>query len=474
MTFAGRDYELELLRKEGESSYASLIVIMGRRRIGKTRLVKEAFKKNLWIFEGLEDEPENVQLQKFMDDLSFNVSEQSYKFMSVKNWTDALHILYLAWEKFGKPVIFFDEVQWLANFDKSFATRFKSSWERYWSLDKQSLFILCGSVATFINNEIIKSKALYQRITTVINLQPLSLKEIKRLCGKKRHYLEVLDLYMSVGGVPKYVEYFDLNKSVTINLNELFFSKDGKLVSEFDSLFHSHFQNQKTYKEIVRVLYDKPGLTNKEISEIGDLSMSSGGMLSHLLESLCLNGFVEKFQSLDAKPNTNIFKYRVADEYLNFYFKFVRPNLNRIKKNTKNKNLLQEIAIGSSYEKWRGLAYERLCYKHHDVLADKLGFGSVIYQAGSFFKRQTKKRKGFQIDLIFLREDRVVTLCEIKYSKNKISEAIVPSVKQKIDLIQGYFPNKAIEPVLITTLGATKDLEKTKFFREVLTAKDLF
>ncbi|MCE2929646.1 MAG: AAA family ATPase, partial [Candidatus Caenarcaniphilales bacterium] len=325
MAFCGRQYELDLLRKELDSSHASLIAIYGRRRVGKTRLVKEAFAKKLWIFEGVEGLSTKQQIKAVLKSLSDLTENSTYQYLSANNWFQVFEILHEVWQNHGKPVIFFDEVQWLANFRKPFISIFKSFWEKYWSLDKKSVIVFCGSVSSFMTTNIIQSSALYQRITSVIHLEPLSILEVKEFFrDKKRHYLDILDLYMCIGGIPKYWEFVDPNKSSEQNINELFFMKDAKLLKEYELLFHSNFKNKINYQEIVEFLYKNPSSSYKEIAQ--KTRLSTGGRLTKLLEDLEKAGFIEKITSVDSSDESKKTKFRLLDEYVLFYLKFVKAN----------------------------------------------------------------------------------------------------------------------------------------------------
>ncbi len=472
MKFIGRDREQKLLRAwEKRLPEGQLSVIYGRRRIGKTRLVQEVFgNSRLLRFEGLEGQSTAAQQRHFLDQLASLTGRREYAAIRSANWTEILEFLadYVASEaKPSEPLIlFFDEFQWMAADRVDLVSRLKFVWDnRLVGLPVH--LILCGSVSSFLVRKVLHSKALYGRIHLEIHLRPLNLPEVVPFMSR-RSLREVVDLYMALGGVPQYLEMVDSAKSTLLNLHELCFSPHGFLVDEFERIFASHFGRNPHYQKIVATLARKPNASRDALTRA--CKLASGGSLTQYLDELELAGFIERYVPVGRPLDSRINRYRLSDPYLLFYFKFIRPVRKQIKagQDLPASRFLPEKKLFP----WRGIAFERLCLAHADLIAAKLGFSAVSYEAGSWFARADSSL-GAQIDLMFIRADRVITLCEIKYRNGKIGKGAIAEVQTKVTT----YPNRAgmsIEPVLISASQVTHDLTDEGYFVHVLSLEDLF
>lgn len=475
MKFIGRTHELKLLReltfKGGSSS--RLTVLYGRRRVGKTRLVEESFKDlPLLKFEGLEGQSTAAQQREFLRCLAEISGKQEYRLIRTTQWTDLLILLadFISDRYKGRPVVvFLDEFQWLAAGRTKLVSSLKYVWDNHLKKMKNLHLILCGSICSFLVNKIIHSRALYGRIDLELHLEPLTLPEITALFHPRRSLREVVELYMAVGGVPQYLERIDPAQSVRLNLERLCFSRGGYLVDEFDRIFVSHFGTNQHFRKILSVLAKKAFASREQLQKACHLA--SGGRITEYLDDLELAGFIESYRPVDKPEATKIRRFRIADPYLLFYFQFIHPSIRKINR-TGSKAFFKNYVPDNRYDVWRGYAFESICIKHSQLISEILGFGAVQFESGSWFSRSSNAEVS-QIDLVFLRADKVVTICEIKFRERKIGKGVISEVERKCKA----FPNPkgwTIETVLITASPPTKDLANERYFNRILLLEDLF
>ena len=466
MLFIGRNTELEELNHLYSMKSSKLVVLYGRRRVGKSALI-EAFvadKPNLQ-FEGLEGVTTPGQISQFMDDLSLQLNDPILARTKLDRWNLVFDYLtkYFTQSK-KKHVLFLDEFQWLAANQSKLISIIKKYWDKYWS--KQNiLLILCGSVSSYMINKIIKSKALYGRTNWELALQPLSLQEIYKLLKGKRSYDETMQYALILGGIPKYIQEIDTRRSLDQNLNKLCFSKDGILLSEYEKIFYSQFKEYKTYESIINFLKSMPH-SLAEISE--KLGMTSSGGVKLYLENLEKASFITHYTPYDRTINGKLKRYKLTDEYLRFYFKYMRPNINIIQQN-KNRNLFSQL-VKPVWKSWLGFSFENFCMKNAMLLAEKMGFENYVVNFGPIFR---KGDTHFQVDLVYLRSDKVITLCEIKYTDGLITAKIINEIEKKCKLIElprGY----TLEKALISRFGADDVLVELEYFNHIITVEDLF
>ena len=465
MTFYGREDELRLLREPNFRPHAQLIVVYGRRRVGKTALIEEAYKKEvLWKFEGLEAVSVKIQIKQFIEQLSEYSGDQDLKQKRVADWSEAFVLLFEKL-KTKKVVVFLDEFQWLVQMKPQTVSLFKYFWDNFFSKCKGCRFILCGSVSSFIVKKIIRSKALYGRVDTEINLQPLKLKEIRAFLPQ-RPEAEVLEFAMTFGGIPKYLLEINPRFSYLQNLNEYAFSQSGYFFREFPRLFLSHFSKSPHYEKVIVSLVNRT-LSTEQLA--GYCGASPGGTFSQVLEDLCLAGFIQRDQPLDLSAPSKLIRYRLLDEYLNFYFSFIAQNRQAIQKGQFQPHQMDPGKLAQ----WKGYAFERLCRRHSFEIATFLRFSGIGFKSGSWF-RSPERGESAQIDLLFQRKDKVLTLCEIKYVQSLSSQKVIHGLENKIKVLQKYFPSYGIQKVLL--LGTKIPLGRLvhQVFDKIIFAPDLF
>jgi len=463
--FVGRKRELKLLNEAYHSPRSELVVIYGRRRIGKSSLVNK-FAENkspFYTFEAIEGETTKGQILHFTELLKEQLKDPILESVSFKTWENAFSYINerIINEKHGKrkQILFFDEIQWMAAGRSQLISLLKYYWDNHWK-EKNIMLILCGSIASFMVKKVIKAKSLYGRITLEILLKGLRADEAAYLFGKKRGKEEVLKYLLVFGGVPKYLEEINLASSFNQNINRMCFSAHGTMTHEVHRIFYSQFREAQTYLRIVTLL--KKGIHSlNEISK--KLNISSGGGLRQYLENLEQAEIIRSFVPFDKGIKSKFRKYALADEYLTFHFKFIEPNLRTINESS-SKKLFETLTKGS-FEPWLGLAFERFCIKHAGFLAEIMGFEEEMLTASPYFARDDKQ---FQIDLLYKRADNVITLCEIKHHNSKIGTKIIPEMERKCTLItppRGY----TVEKALISPYGPDNALRDSGYFNHYLT-----
>ncbi|KPA09759.1 ATPase (AAA+ superfamily) [Candidatus Magnetomorum sp. HK-1] len=468
MEFIGRKKELELLKTWDKKS-SRLTVIYGRRRVGKTRLVEEyASNEIIYKFEGLEGQSKREQLKSFLLQLSLNFNKFEIQKPGSQNW-DNLFLLLSNYLGSDPCVVFFDEFQWMAGDRNELVSRLKFAWDNIFSKKNKIHMVLCGSISSFMVKNVLRSKALYGRVDAEINLGPLFLPAITNAFSHKRSLRELIELYMVVGGVPQYLKMLDFSKSIFLNLKNLCFSSNGYLVNELDRILISHFGKNTTYRNIIIYLSKNNWGDRKHLEKF--CQIKSGGRFSLYLDNLELAGFIEKYVSVDKPTGVKNARYRIIDPYLLFYFNFIYPHLRKINQQ-EDSFPITHFLPDKKYFSWQGIAFERVCYRHNRLIAEKLGFGAVQYDVGSWFQKGADNIKS-QIDLIFIRADGVLTLCEIKFTRNKIGKEVIKDIERKIEIL----PNPkqlSIEKVLITAAKPTEPLEQEGYFHNILTIDNIF
>jgi hypothetical protein len=301
-----------------------------------------------------------------------------------------------------------------------------------------------------------------------IDLRALQATDVVHDFSQTRSLSDIVEIFMAVGGIPRYLKLFDLSMSVQLNLERLCFRPNAFLVNEFERLFTSHFGANPHYRGILVNLAKRKWSDLHSLKR--DLHLESGGRASSYLEELEMAHLIERYGSVVTPTAIRGSRYRLSDPYLDFFFKFIHPNIRRINDRRVASPLTQYLP-DKIYAPWKGIAFERFCYAHRQRIADRLGFGRVAFDAGPWFLHNTKG-KGFQADLVFRRDDRVLTVCEMKNLSREVGMDIVPAFQRMLDRIDN--PRQlTIEKVLITGSKPTNDLVHEGYFHEILTLDDL-
>ncbi len=462
--FIGRENYIELLKAQDISQGSIITALYGRRRIGKTSLIEHVFKDSKLIkFEGIEGASEQEQREHFATTLHRYSGLREHTLLDTSSWTKLL----IALSNFIKQqptVIFLDEYQWLSAEKTRLTSYLKYVWDNFFIKDNNIHLIICGSISSFIVKKVIKSKALYGRINTFIELKELSLPEtLNGFFKSTTDNKNLLNYYLAVGGVPKYLELFDREKSFEQNIEALCFSKGGYLLNEIDRLFVSHFGANRAYKDIVEFLASRSHATQTNIQS--KVELSSGGRLSEILEDLEYAGFIYRYTPLNKPDTSNLKRYKLRDAYLRFYFKFIQPNLKNIN-NTNNSLTFSNVVKQSELEIWKGLTFENCIREHHEIVAKILGFSGIMYSSGAWYKKDDQQT-GFQIDLAFIRKDKIITICEVKYS-TAITTKVIEEMREKEQKVFKELTPDGIQKVLITVNKLDPKLNKEGGFSKLI------
>ena len=405
----GRIEEIKILNNLLQSKEAELLCVLGRRRVGKTFLIRETFKSNIvFEFVGIQNGTRQEQLNQFTFSLQQTFGKKKIP-NPISTWLEAFQILteiLTASKTKKKQVVFIDEMPWIAGPKSDFLKAFGSFWNS-WASKNNIVVAICGSAASWMIKQVINNKGgLHNRVTRQIYLQPFTCNETKEYLQKKGlkfNNEQITELYMTLGGIPFYLNQIDKGQSVAHVINKLCFSAKAPLKNEFVNLYAALFTNPVNYITIIKACYTKwKGVSHNEIVKLSKIA--SGGTLTKILEELEISGFITS-----TSPFSNIKKeklYRLTDEFSLFYLKFMDG-----KKNI-DWNLISKT---QPFKLWLGYAFENFCFKHIDKIKQKLGIAGIISQQYAYNIKSTAKNMAGQIDLIIDRNDACINLCEIKY-----------------------------------------------------------
>lgn len=478
----GRKKEQRILEEALSSNSAEFIAIYGRRRVGKTYLIKQFFSNLNGIFfeqTGNEDNLKN-QLKNFSISLS-NAFYQGTEIAVQSSWMDALRQLTSSIEKSPKNkriTIFFDELPWLATRKSGFLKALEYYWNTHWAYRKKLILIVCGSAASWMLKNIIFAKGgLHNRITVNIPLLPFTLAEAYSYLnyrGNQFSEQQVLQFYMVIGGVPHYLKNIKKSLSVSQNINSLCFQKGGLLFDEFDKLFHSLYEEPEIHIKIIRAIAKKKsGILREELIR-NVKEISDGGTLNMRLQSLEEAGFISAFLPLGhARRGIH---YRLIDEYTIFYLNWIE-SYKRNTRVTSSGTYGVSMMRSPTWHAWAGYAFEAICLKHIDTIKKALGIDHIQAYCGDWRYVPDKGYTGAQIDLIFDREDDCVTLCEIKHTEKPFvitKDYALELEKKKSIYKERTRTKKQITWCLITSSGVVKNEHYNKLINHVINLKDLF
>jgi len=450
----GRTKEIKRLTDYISSDKAEFLVVYGRRRVGKTFLIKQFFNERFtFYFSGAENVSKKQQL------FNFTTALNKYSGMEnpvVDNWQSAFVQLekYLRKVKTkGRKVIFIDELPWLDNAKSGFLSAFEYFWNTYASSQKDIFLVVCGSATSWIMNKIIKNRGgLHNRVTRQIYLEPFTLNETEQFLKSKKiafSRFQIAECYMVLGGIPYYLEQLEKPLSLSQNIDNLFFKKNAALRDEYSKLYSSLFKSPEKYMQIVEALAKKrKGLTRDEVVQFSNIS--NGGGLTAMLEELELCGFISINNNFTTKKNLQL--YQLTDFYSLFYLNFVKN-----KKGTNN-DYWSSLIDNTAHKAWVGYSFELLCQTHISQIKRALGIGGMIsYTLGW---RSKDAETGAQIDLLINRNDNVINLCEMKYITKKFS--ITKSYDENLRNKRGVFieesnTKKSVHITMITTYGVKRN-----------------
>lgn len=468
----GRKKELQKLELILQSKKSEFLAVYGRRRVGKTFLIREFFSYNFdFQISGLANADTAQQLFNF-DSVLRKKSNLVYEGGS-PNWLVAFQRLEEHLENLpgtGKKVVFFDELPWFDTPASDFLMGLEHFWNSWATNRKDVLLIVCGSAASWMINDLINnSGGLHNRVTQKMKMEPFNLQETEEMLRSKNCALDryqIIQLYMAMGGIPYYLDAVQPHLSATQNIQELFFDSAGLLKNEFFNLYRSLFRKYEIYEKVVEALSTKnEGMQRSDI--IKTAGLSSGGTLTKVLTDLEESGFICSYPSLDNKQKNTIF--RLSDYYTAFYFRFV------IDGRYKGENAWVNLIDNPAHRSWQGLAFEQVCIDHVRQIKKTLGISGV--QSSDTTWRGGIEGRLAQIDLLIDRRDHVINLCECKFSLDvfTINKSYSEKLRSKVATFKAASKTKkSVFLTMITTYGIEKNQYANALVQNEVTMDDLF
>jgi uncharacterized protein len=468
----GRIEEIKIMQALLDSPKAEMLAVYGRRRVGKTYLIENAYATSLaFKFTGTQNAVLQNQLFKFSEKLKEYFPHSEGRDMP-KTWYEALNQLKMCLPKSDqKQVVFFDELPWIDSEKSNFLEEL-GYWWNDWASKQNLVVVVCGSAAAWMLKKLINHKGgLHNRVTRKINLKPFTLAETKLYLESLNTYwddYQIIQFYMSVGGIPTYLQEAKQGETPTQAIDRAFFTKDGSLRYEFTNLYAALFDNYHNHIAIIKILAGKwRGMTRQEL--IAQSKFSDGGGLSKILEELEASSFIMQMPSFQKK--TKDFVYRLTDEYSLFYLKFIEG------KTIMGKNIWLKQSLEDTYKIWSGYAFENVCLKHADAIKMALGISGIYTETSSYYHKGNEESEGFQLDMLIDRADRAINLCEIKFYNDDfpMTDEFATQLRQRRELFRSLTKTKkALFNTLITTYGVKHSKSSRGQTDNVITMDKLF
>jgi AAA+ ATPase superfamily predicted ATPase len=460
MKLIGRKKELQKLNDSIQSKESELIAVYGRRRVGKTFLIRSVYKdKMVFQLTGLDKGSERQQLRNFHDVLKRTTDTYQNR-RQPADWPEAfLELIQYLDTLTGKEkkVLFIDELPWICSRRSDFLTQFGHFWNTYCSERDDLIVVVCGSAASFMVKEIVRSTGgLHNRISYSIPLMPFNLHETEQYLNEKQipfTRYDTLKLYMTIGGVPYYLKKIKKNESLVQNIDRLCFEKGGELIQEFDDVFVSLFSSSTKHKKIVEALAE----TRKEIPRdelIIKTGLPNNGHFSTALGELITSGFVS--ENATYKKKKNMKQYRLSDEYSRFYLKYIEPNKDQ------GSGTWSRLSNQQSYISWAGFSFETTCLKHAEQIKKALQLIKGTATHSAWYNENA------QVDLVIDRNDGRTNLCEMKFYNTEYTV----TAKYEADLrnkMTEFTTDTGTKNSVVTTMITTFGLKTNKYSNSVVT-----
>jgi len=453
MKIIGRNAEKEILDQCLSSGKPEFLAVYGRRRVGKTFLIREHCKKHIvFALTGAVNTPIKRQLSNFNEALE---EYSGIRMEAAKDWFDAFRLLKQYLKGLGgkgKKVVFIDELPWLATQKSGFLPALDYFWNTFASTREDILLIICGSATSWIIDNVINDRGgLHNRVTKQMWIEPFSLGECEAFYknnGVELSRNQITELYMIFGGIPYYMNYVEKGLSPEQIVDMVFFEKNAPLKNEFDNLYAALFKSPNNHLRIIESLgKTQSGMTQKELRE--DMNVSPGGSLVKALNELELCGFVRSYRDFSKKKSGQY--YQVTDFFTIFYLKHMR---NRAEQDIKHWQNQSNTGGGNA---WNGFAFERVCAAHIKQIKQKLGIAGVSTEVSAW--RSKYSVPGVQIDLVISRKDGIINLCEMKYTGKpfKLDAGFDLELMQKRETFrEETATKKALHITMVTSNGFTE------------------
>ncbi len=460
--FIGREAEIERLRGLLKKNSASLIVVRGRRRIGKSRLIAEFGKeiKNFFFTGTPPHRKTTAQLQR--NEFALQLARSGIPGILPDDWGNIFWHLSKHTQQ-GRILVVFDEISWMGSKDPEFLGKLKNTWDMYFSKNAELILILCGSISSWIEENILSNTGFVGRITIDLVLEELPLNVCNAFWGSKGKRIsayEKFKLLSVTGGVPLYLEQIRPDLSAEQNILNLCFTKGGLLAREFEEIFSDLFtRSTLIHKQIINCLVDGP----KDLKQIcQELKKNQGGKLSKYLDNLVKAGFVQRDFSwhLQNGDESKLSRYRLSDNYLRFYLKYIARNSAKIEKGNFSTASLANLP---GWESMMGLQFENLVVHNRNTLLKLAGISpEEVVMDGSFFQKPTQRQPGCQIDYLIQTRFHSLYVCEIKFSKERIDKKVIAEVEEKMKRLK--VPRHfSMRPILIHVNGVDGEVDEGYF-----------
>lgn len=459
----GRKYEQQLIKERCESGKAELVAIYGRRRVGKTFLVRKMFDDQFaFSFTGIYEASRIVQLE------NFRAALQQYSGQPIprlKDWFEAFAALRQYLETLAPTsqiIIFLDELPWMDTPRSNFISAFGYFWNS-WASDQPNLkLFVCGSATTWMLSHLIGDKGgLYGRVSRAIYLAPFTLGETEAFLRDTKGMVlsrqQVLDTYMILGGIPYYLDMLEVGRPLDESIDRLFFAQGAPLANEFEFLFRSLFKDSKNYRRVVEVLSTKmKGMSRKELIEA--LKLKGGGQLSEILDNLLKCDFIRKYSAIGKSERDAL--YQLTDLFSLYHLRFVANS------NGQDERFWSNMRNDDSRTAWSGYAFEQICFHHIPQIKKTLGISGILSNVHSwacrpFVTADGSEWKGGQIDMLIDRADGVINICEMKYAKEEyvIDANYEQHLRERISSFRAATQTKkSLLQTFVTTYGVKRNI----------------
>ena len=468
--FIGREYEIRQLEKYRSSKESEFVIVYGRRRVGKTFLVKEFFDDTYdFKVTGLYKKPKKMQLKNFyLALLEYGASVKKVP----GDWLEAfaeLKKLLKGIKEERKKVVFIDELPWLDTHKSEFLAAFEGFWNGWGAQQNDLMLVVCGSATTWITNKILSDKGgLFNRAARRLYLMPFTLQETESyLASRGIHWsrYDIVECYMTMGGIPYYLKLLDNELSYLANIDTIFFKRNGPLWDEFEHLYETLFGTSKGYMKIIEALTSrKSGLTRKEI--ISETKLEDNGLLTEMLKNLKDSLFVRAYNTFGYDEKKVV--YQLADYFSLFYLRFMKGKQNP------DEHFWTHYLDNPAKSSWAEQTFEQVCKDHISQIKKAIGINALLTDISSWYGASENGKA--QIDLVIDRRDRTTNICEIKFSVGEfiIDKDYEVRLKKKMDIFREVTKSKkALQLVMITTFGVRQNAHSGIVQTQVL-MDDLF
>ena len=461
MGIIGREQEISELDRLYASGRAEFVAVYGRRRVGKTYLIKQALKDRITFqhtgVSPVDRESDTRRLKTQLESFYYTLLNHGLEgYTQPKSWMEAfyqLEQLLLRLDDGGRQVVFIDELPWMDTPRSGFLSAFESFWNGWCSGRDNIMLVVCGSAASWILSNLSRNKGgLYGRLTYEIKLSPFTLGECRKFFDNENIALRDYDIvqsYMIFGGIPYYLRYFQKGLSFSQNVDRILFGSKPHLKDEFNRLFAAIFNNPEECRKIVRFLSGRhSGYSREEIGKA--VGIPIGGGLTDTLSALVESDFVMRYRPYGNESGPE--RYKLIDNFCLFWLKYVETQ-------GQNASFFSDSLASDIMSGWRGIAFEEVCWQHIRQIRKALEISGVNSVASAWMMRGDDRKKGAQIDLVISRADNVVNLCEMKFSgaPYAIGKSEAEKIQHRIECLKETLsPRQTVHLTMVTTFGVAR------------------